>query len=114
MSSNASEGVNEYFELYNAWIELVFLNERHIDTATYKQALSIQLDIILKSRPTHQVSTSKKPTVGQQIIISVPQLHQKKFIKRRILYGLFSVSCPVPHGICLWIQGLYGFRSQGR
>lgn len=46
MSRNASEGVSEYFELYNAGIELVFLNERHIDTVTYKQALAIQLDRI--------------------------------------------------------------------
>ena len=46
MSRNVSEGVSEYFELYNAGIELVFLNERHIDTATYKQALAIQLDRI--------------------------------------------------------------------
>lgn len=46
MSRNASEGVNEYFELYNAGVELIFLNERHIDTATYKQALAIQLDRI--------------------------------------------------------------------
>ena len=46
MSRNASEGVSEYFELYNAGIELVFLNERHIDTATYKQALAIQLEKI--------------------------------------------------------------------
>ena len=46
MSRNASEGVKEYFELYNAGIELVFLNERHIDTATYKQALTIHLNTI--------------------------------------------------------------------
>lgn len=46
MSRNASEGVKEYFELYNAGIELVFLNERHIDTATYKQALTIQMNTI--------------------------------------------------------------------
>lgn len=44
MSRNAENGVTEYFELYNAGIELVFLNERYIDTATYKQALAIQLD----------------------------------------------------------------------
>lgn len=46
MSRNAAEGVKEYFELYNAGIDLVFLNERHIDTATYKQALKVQLEAI--------------------------------------------------------------------
>ena len=46
MSRNAAEGVSEYFELYNAGIELIFLNERHIDTTTYKQALEIQLETI--------------------------------------------------------------------
>lgn len=46
MSRNAAEGVKEYFELYNAGIDLIFLNERHIDTATYKQTMNTQIDRI--------------------------------------------------------------------
>lgn len=39
MSRNASEGFAVYEELYNRGVELIFLKERYIDTATYKNAL---------------------------------------------------------------------------
>lgn len=38
MSRDAAEGVKQYFDLYDKGIELVFLNEPQINTATYKQA----------------------------------------------------------------------------
>ena len=37
---NAAEGVKQYDELFDKGIELVFLKEPHINTATYKQAQS--------------------------------------------------------------------------
>lgn len=40
MSRNAIEGFETYEELYNKGINLVFLKEPHINTETYKQALS--------------------------------------------------------------------------
>lgn len=40
MSRNAAEGIELYERLYEQGIELVFLKERHIDTATYKKALA--------------------------------------------------------------------------
>lgn len=40
MSGNTEEGVAAYMELYNRGVNLVFLNERHIDTDTYKKALA--------------------------------------------------------------------------
>lgn len=40
MSRNASEGFELYKRLYEAGIELVFLKEPHINTATYKVALT--------------------------------------------------------------------------
>lgn len=43
MSRNADEGFKEYEQLYNAGITLIFLKERHIDTATYKNALNQQI-----------------------------------------------------------------------
>ena len=56
MSRNAAEGFETYQELYNKGIELVFLKEPHINTATYKRALSNNIsmtgtktDIILKA-----------------------------------------------------------------
>ena len=36
MSRNADEGIKTYFELYDKGINLCFLKERYIDTATYK------------------------------------------------------------------------------
>lgn len=39
MSRNADEGFAVYEELYNRGVNLVFLKEHHIDTATYKKAL---------------------------------------------------------------------------
>ncbi len=43
MSGNAEEGVEAYMELYNQGIELVFLNEPHINTSVYKAALNNQV-----------------------------------------------------------------------
>lgn len=40
MSRNASEGIDLYERLYEQGVELVFLKERHIDTTTYKKALT--------------------------------------------------------------------------
>jgi len=39
MSRNADEGFALYEELYNKGVELVFLKEPHINTATYKKAI---------------------------------------------------------------------------
>ena len=39
MSRDAESGVKLYMELYEKEINLVFLNEPHINTATYSQAL---------------------------------------------------------------------------
>lgn len=38
MSRNAREGIELYFDWYNRGVELVFLSEHHIDTASYRQA----------------------------------------------------------------------------
>ena len=39
MSRNEEEGLKLYMELFEKDIELVFLNERHIDTNAFKEAL---------------------------------------------------------------------------
>ncbi len=44
MSRNADEGFREYEYLYNMGVNLIFLKERHIDTDTYKIALSQQIN----------------------------------------------------------------------
>lgn len=44
MSRNAEEGYNEYQRLYDMGVNLIFIKERHIDTSTYKNALTQQLN----------------------------------------------------------------------
>ena len=46
MSRNAEEGINLYMELYQQGIELVFLKEPHINTSTYRKALSRSIQTI--------------------------------------------------------------------
>lgn len=46
MSRNAAEGIELYMTLYDKGIELVFLKEPHINTNTYKQALSNSVELV--------------------------------------------------------------------
>lgn len=39
MSRNATEGVKQYMELFDRGVELIFLKEPHINTATYKRQI---------------------------------------------------------------------------
>ena len=43
MSRNAQEGFQIYQDLFNRNIELIFLKEPHINTATYKKALETHI-----------------------------------------------------------------------
>lgn len=45
MSRNAADGFKLYQELFKRGIELVFLKEPHINTATYKKALKQQIEL---------------------------------------------------------------------
>ena len=86
MSRNAEIGFQIYEELYDKGVELVFLKEPHINTATYKKALSNNIrmtgtktDIILKAINEYLMELAK-----EQIIIAFEQsekevsdLHQR-------------------------------------
>ena len=86
MSRNAETGFEIYQQLYHRGIELVFLKEPHINTATYKKALSSNIeltgtktDIILKAINEYLMELAK-----EQIIIAFEQsekevadLHQR-------------------------------------
>ena len=86
MSRNAEIGFQVYQELYDKGIELVFLKEPHINTETYKRALSNNIamtgtktDIILKAINEYLMELAK-----EQIIIAFEQsekevsdLHQR-------------------------------------
>lgn len=45
MSRNAEDGIKLYMELYEKGVDLVFLKEHHIDTATYKHALEHRIEM---------------------------------------------------------------------
>ena len=45
MSRNADEGIALYMELYDKGVNLVFLKEPHINTETYKSALSNEIQL---------------------------------------------------------------------
>lgn len=46
MSRDATEGIELYMQLFDKGIELVFLKEPHINTETYKQALSNSVELV--------------------------------------------------------------------
>jgi len=46
MSRNAEDGTATYFQLLEAGVNLVFLKEHHIDTATYTEKLNSQIEAI--------------------------------------------------------------------
>ena len=46
MSRNAKDGIELYMQLFDRGVELVFLKEPHINTATYKQAMHKDVPLI--------------------------------------------------------------------
>lgn len=86
MSGNAEEGFNAYQELYNKDVELVFLKEPHINTATYKKALenNIELtgtsvDYILEGVNKYLMALAKEQIIlaFEQSEKEVSDLHQR-------------------------------------
>ena len=86
MSRNADEGFTLYEELFNKGVELVFLKEQHINTETYKKALTnnIQLtgtnvDFILEGVNKYLLSLAKEQIkiAFDQAEKEVEDLHQR-------------------------------------
>ena len=86
MSRTASEGFELYESLYNKGIHLVFLKEHYIDTDTYRQAMSNQLqmtgtevDVILKGINEYLMILAKKQIeiAFEQSEKEVQDLHQR-------------------------------------
>ena len=86
MSRTASEGFELYESLYNKGIHLVFLKEHYIDTDTYRQAMSNQLqmtgtevDVILKGINEYLMILAKKQIeiAFEQSEKEVQELHQR-------------------------------------
>ena len=86
MSGNAEEGFKAYQELYNRGVELVFLKEPHINTATYKKALEnnvelagTSVDYILEGVNKYLMALAKEQIIlaFEQSEKEVTDLHQR-------------------------------------
>lgn len=80
MSRDAEEGYRTYMELYNKGIELVFLKERHIDTAAYRDSVE-QL-----SKVMGQELHIKDEDIGEMIhaIMKALEKYQMRMLERNI------------------------------
>lgn len=86
MSRNSEEGFILYEDLYNKGVELVFLKEPHINTATYKKALTnnieltgTNVDYILKGVNEYLMALAKEQIkiAFDQSEKEVEDLHQR-------------------------------------
>ncbi len=86
MSRNAEEGIQTYMELYEKGIELVFLKESYINTATYKKALQNRIkmtgdkvDLILQGVNEYLMELAKDQIriAFEQSEKEVADLHQR-------------------------------------
>lgn len=91
MSRNAEEGAEVYQELFEDGIELHFLKEPHIDTATYRKALAnligmtgTNVDFILEGINKYLMALAK-----EQIKLAFGQAEKEvEFLRRRTAEGL--------------------------
>lgn len=86
MSRNADEGFKAYQKLFDANVELVFLNEPHINTSVYRKALANHIamtgtktDIILKAINEYLMEVAKEQIIiaFEQAEKEVTDLHQR-------------------------------------
>lgn len=86
MSRNADEGYKAYEDLYNRGIELVFLKEPHINTTTFKNAMSnaipatgTSIDYILEGINRYLLALAKEQIIiaFEQAEKEVQDLHQR-------------------------------------
>ena len=91
MSRNADEGAEVYQELFERGIELRFLKEPHIDTATYRKALAnlismtgTNVDFILEGINKYLMALAK-----EQIRLAFIQAEKEvEFLRKRTSEGL--------------------------
>ena len=93
MSRNSEEGFSLYQELFNLGVNLVFLKEPHINTDTFKKALSIDIkmtgtnaDILLKAVKEYLMEVAK-----EQIKIAFDQAEKEVIdLHKRVSEGLLT------------------------
>ena len=81
MSRNAEEGFHIYRELYDRGVELVFLKERHIDTASFREAMTgvISVDIDAGDAATNDLVRSIMDAVNRFMMNKCETDIQKAF-----------------------------------
>lgn len=97
MSRTASDGIELYFDLYNKGVNLVFLNERYIDTNTYKQAVKRKIQTIGTKEDIliNAINEYLKELAKEQIKIAFDQSEKEvKDIQTRIKQGLAQSNKP--------------------
>lgn len=86
MSRNAEEGFEAYENLFTRGVELIFLKEPHINTATYKNAISnsipltgTNIDFILEGINKYLMALAKEQIIiaFNQAAKEVEDLHQR-------------------------------------
>ena len=77
MSRNAAEGLEEYFVLFGAGIDLVFIKEPHINTATYKADLP-------QLAPTVSTNDSAADEMINSILTAINK-YQRELAARQIV-----------------------------
>lgn len=93
MSRNAKEGFQLYQELYENNINLIFLKEHHIDTATYKQSIPQlpQLGNEIIQPILDGIQQSLMNLAQQQILLAFQQSEKEvEDTKQRIREGLVT------------------------
>ena len=93
MSRNAKEGFQLYQQLYENNVNLIFLKEHHIDTATYKQSIPQlpQLDNEIIQPILDGIQQSLMNLAQQQILLAFQQSEKEVTdTKQRIREGLVT------------------------
>lgn len=93
MSRNAEEGFELYKELFERGVELVFLKEQHINTSTYKKAITntIQLTGTAVDKILEGVNDYLLALAEEQIKIAFNQAEKEvKDLQKRTSEGLLT------------------------
>lgn len=100
MSRTATEGVEQYFKWYDMGVNLVFLNERHIDTVVFRQAIEkAKIDITTNNTATGKLigtivsalTDFQKDLAKEQIVIAFQQAEKEvKDLHERTKDGMLA------------------------
>lgn len=95
MSRNSSEGLAEYFELYEKGVELIFLKEPHINTATYESAIEqaklTETDNKVLQPILNGVTEALKVLAKQQIQLAFEQAEKEvQDLRQRTREGMLT------------------------